>query len=217
LPLPPASWLQIPSAHVEAVLDSDDGDADVQWAANSGRDVDGKGNTADSSSEDVDGDDGRQEDGGGVVSQHNAAGSNGDDRDEVGEEAGLPSRIPSKDWAELFPELQLQIENAIMELGGEVGVFALIMSVGTPPTVTTNPASANTCDVGTVLRGCFQRCVLPAKVSLQTCTSISTWTARQVAPKLNWSCPSDAVWINPGANGTLACHNSDQARCLRCA
>ena len=30
----------------------------------------------------------------------------------------------------------------------------------------------------------------------------------QVVPKLNWSCPSDATWLNPAA--TLACGNAEQ-------
>lgn len=30
----------------------------------------------------------------------------------------------------------------------------------------------------------------------------------RVVPKLNWSCPSDAVWMNPST--TLACENAEQ-------
>ncbi len=32
----------------------------------------------------------------------------------------------------------------------------------------------------------------------------------QVVPKLNWSCPSDATWVNPMSS--LSCSNAEQVR-----
>lgn len=33
-----------------------------------------------------------------------------------------------------------------------------------------------------------------------------------VVPKLNWSCPIDAQWVNPG--GVLSCSNAEQVRVI---
>lgn len=53
----------------------------------------------------------------------------------------------------------------------------------------------------------------PASADAHTHSCMSPPIVRQVVPKLNWSCPSDATWVNPLAS--LACTNADEVRAAR--
>eukprot|EP00983_Pelagomonas_calceolata_P033428 1047054-Pelagomonas_calceolata.AAC.6 len=47
-------------------------------------------------------------------------------------------------------------------------------------------------------------------VALKTLVIARLSVAGHVVPKLNWSCPSDATWVNPLSS--LACTNADQVK-----
>lgn len=120
-----------------------------------------------------------------------------DNNEDSSDDSNSSSDEEQQDWTELFPNLQSAIQSAIRELGGKVRTMppACHAVLGMSANSACNGHQASHQTAPSLALDTYGVCFLPA-------------FGLQVVPKLNWSCPSDATWVNP--LNSLSCDNADE-------